>query len=87
MAKQMTDTANATGMQMDASSHTFTVPADVCNRCHSDARIHASGQQQRIAQPAPVVRGRHDRGDNSRSRQRPTQMTSWRMRSLRWSNG
>jgi hypothetical protein len=45
MAKQMTDTADPTGVQVSASSHTFTVPADVCNRCHSGA-THPAGSAQ-----------------------------------------
>jgi hypothetical protein len=42
MAKQMTATAaGEAGAQVSASSHSFEVPADVCNKCHSDT-THAT---------------------------------------------
>jgi hypothetical protein len=53
MAKQMTDTAVHTGVQVSASSHTFTVPADVCNRCHSGATHPAGSAQINAAQQLP----------------------------------
>jgi hypothetical protein len=42
MAKEQKNTAGATattGAQIEAKSHSFVVPADVCNRCHSNT-IH-----------------------------------------------
>jgi len=45
MAKETTNTADVAGATITASSHTFTVPADVCNRCHSDA-THPAGNAQ-----------------------------------------
>lgn len=54
MAKAMTDTADSSGAKVSASSHTFTVPADVCNRCHSDA-THPAGNAQIKASQLPAV--------------------------------
>jgi hypothetical protein len=42
MAKGMTETSSASGVAISASSHSFAVPADVCNRCHSSA-THPAG--------------------------------------------
>ena len=55
MAKTMTDTASANGMAISASSHSFAVPADVCNRCHSSA-THPAGNAQ-IKAPQTDVTG------------------------------
>ncbi len=41
MAKETTTPGGAGAVAMSTSSHTFAVPADVCNRCHSST-IHAS---------------------------------------------
>ncbi|MCX6030909.1 MAG: multiheme c-type cytochrome [Chloroflexi bacterium] len=49
MAKEMKDTATTTGVQLSVSSHSFAVPADVCNRCHSDV-THASNVLARASQ-------------------------------------
>ena len=54
MAKEMTDTAT-TGATVSASSHTFTVPADVCNRCHSDATHPAGNAQFEISQSSDAT--------------------------------
>ncbi len=45
MVTEQKNTAGAmdtTGVNIEAKSHSFFVPADVCNRCHSDT-IHPSG--------------------------------------------
>jgi hypothetical protein len=54
MAKEMTDTANSSGAKISASSHTFTVPTDVCSRCHSDT-THPTGNAQIKTSPLPAV--------------------------------
>ncbi|MEJ5200014.1 MAG: multiheme c-type cytochrome [Anaerolineae bacterium] len=38
-----------TGAQIEAKSHTFVVPADVCNRCHSNTIHPAAGATQPVA--------------------------------------
>ncbi len=48
MMKETTTTDAASGVHIEASSHSFTVPADVCNRCHSSA-THPTGSQQQTA--------------------------------------
>lgn len=52
MAKAMKTTGNPSGAEIEASSHSFTVAADVCNQCHGST-IHtsakASGTQQLVA--------------------------------------
>jgi hypothetical protein len=56
MAKAQKNTggiASTEGAQIEAKSHAFIVPADVCNRCHSNT-IHptsGAGQQTNISQP------------------------------------
>ena len=55
MAKAQKNTAGMTstaGAQIEAKSHAFVVPADVCNRCHSKT-IHPTGGagQTNISQP------------------------------------
>jgi predicted CXXCH cytochrome family protein len=55
MAKGMTDTAGATGVQVNASSHSFTVPADVCNRCHSNATHPAGSARINTAQTSGAI--------------------------------
>lgn len=52
MVKEMTDTADVSAAHGSASSHTFAVPADVCNRCHSDA-THQTGSTQATTSQAP----------------------------------
>jgi hypothetical protein len=54
MAKAQKNTAGATstaGAQIEAKSHSFVVPADVCNRCHSNTIHPASGANQTVSQP------------------------------------
>jgi hypothetical protein len=50
MAEGMTDTSRASGVQISASSHSFTVPADVCNRCLSSATHPAGSARSNTAQ-------------------------------------
>jgi hypothetical protein len=55
MAKAQKNTAgiaSTAGAEIEARSHTFVVPADVCNRCHSNT-IHPTGGagQTNISQP------------------------------------
>jgi hypothetical protein len=52
MASQMKPTGNPTGVDVQMSSHSFTVPADVCNGCHSST-IHSGGRTA-MAQPVAV---------------------------------
>jgi predicted CXXCH cytochrome family protein len=58
MPKGMTDTASTSGMSISASSHSFTVPADVCNRCHSST-THPAGNLL-ITAPQTGVTGATD---------------------------
>jgi hypothetical protein len=54
MVKAQMNTAGAagtTGAMVEASSHSFAVPADVCNRCHSDT-IHPSGGASNVSRSA-----------------------------------
>ncbi len=65
MPKQMTDTADIAGTRVSASSHTFTVPTDVCYRCHSGA-LHSTGST-RISAAAPQLPGAAPTVDPARS--------------------
>lgn len=52
MQKNTAGGASTAGAVIQAKSHTFVVPADVCNRCHSNT-IHPTGgvSQTNISQP------------------------------------
>lgn len=58
MAKETKETATASGVKLAISSHSFTVPAQICNRCHSNT-IHASssGTTNRLS-PATITDAR-----------------------------
>lgn len=51
MAKAMTDPTDVSAAHGTGISHTFAVPADVCNRCHSD-EIHPTSSTQPAAPQA-----------------------------------
>jgi predicted CXXCH cytochrome family protein len=58
MAKEQTNTAGITstaGARIEAKSHNFSVPADVCNRCHSNT-IHPTGNLSAISRPVAEAR-------------------------------
>lgn len=88
MAKQMTDTSVSTGARVSASSHTFTVPADVCNRCHSGA-THPTGSAQISAAaqqlPGPAMNIDPSRQTTARVKELETEVTDLqdRLNSLR----
>ena len=55
MAKEQKNTAggaSTAGAEIEASSHSFSVPTDVCNRCHSNT-IHPTGGIDRSAALPP----------------------------------
>ena len=72
MPKGMTDTSGTSGMKVSASSHSFTVPADVCNRCHSSATHPAGNAQINIAQS----------GVTGAAEVKPAQQTTARVKEL-----
>jgi hypothetical protein len=58
MAMGQKNTAGQTstaGAKIEARSHSFSVPADVCNRCHSDT-IHPTGQVAAASRSAAELR-------------------------------
>ena len=58
MAKAQKNTAggaSTAGAEIEAKSHSFSVPTDVCNRCHSNT-IHPTGGQASISRPAAEMR-------------------------------
>ena len=54
MAKETTTPGGARAVAISTSSHTFTVPADICNRCHSGA-THPTGNTAIKAPQLPQV--------------------------------
>ena len=58
MAKAQKNTAggaSTTGAEIEAKSHSFSVPTDVCNRCHSNT-IHPIGSQSTVSRPVAEMR-------------------------------
>jgi hypothetical protein len=58
MAKEQKNTAggaSTAGAEIEAKSHSFSVPTDVCNRCHSNT-IHPIGGLSTISRPAAELR-------------------------------
>lgn len=48
--------AATTGAEIEAKSHLFIVPADICNRCHSNT-IHPTGGAGQASVAQPVAQG------------------------------
>jgi len=64
MAKEQKNTAggaSTAGAEIEAKSHSFSVPTDVCNRCHSNT-IHPTGGQSTVSRPAAEMRSAGDAG-------------------------
>jgi hypothetical protein len=64
MAKEQKNTAGGVstmGAEIEAKSHSFSVPTDVCNRCHSNT-IHPIGSQSTVSRPVAEMRAVGDAG-------------------------